>query len=344
MNPTVPLLMMISACTAEKPEIDGFRFTPSANDSADDATPSEWDTGLSWSDQQLTGPTLDDGFGSALATSATALWVGAPHGEEGVVYRVVDNTVEEALSGPGRLGATLATGPHGLLIGAPLANDGLGEVIGLDREIIVEGSGSTGLAIFGGPKNIVAHGAGWTTLDGVNGAALSRPSSVAWDGEFVGVGMARGEVALEVEDRTWSRPENTDLAGFALAAADIDGDGVAEWIVGAPGANKVHILDARDLSLRVSITHASGSFGFALATCDANGDGTTDLIIGAPSANENAGEVHLLTDPVAGTIERTWSGETPGSFLGSAITCGHGILAMGAPGGGAIDGMVWVVR
>jgi hypothetical protein len=103
---------------------------------------------------------------------------------------------------------------------------------------------------------------------------------------------AMGIAALMLIPEVVEIANPTPQAGAAFGAAvagldDVDGDGVSDVAVGAPGANRVHILSGADRSVIRTITDPDGltgkQFGFAVANVgDVNGDGVDDLGIGAP--------------------------------------------------------------
>jgi len=116
-------------------------------------------------------------------------------------------------------------------------------------------------------------------------------------------------------------PESVSDGGDALGASmvmgDLNGDGVSDVVVGAPGANgtgvdngkiyiffgRANLLASLDLAkdkADVQIMGEAGGdrFGTSLAIGDLNGDGKNDLIIGAPLADSNefpdAGKVYVV--------------------------------------------------
>ena len=80
--------------------------------------------------------------------------------------------------------------------------------------------------------------------------------------------------------------------GASLAAADLDGSGLADLIVAAPSANRVYIFFDLDESQAPASTviEGTGDFGSAIAAGDLDGDGVDELAVGAPAG---AGRVHL---------------------------------------------------
>jgi len=76
--------------------------------------------------------------------------------------------------------------------------------------------------------------------------------------------------------------------GLSLTAiGDVNADGVADLLVGAPGADKAFIISGGDQTVLHTIPDPDGltgnRFGFAVAASgDWNGDGIPDFAIGAP--------------------------------------------------------------
>lgn len=102
-----------------------------------------------------------------------------------------------------------------------------------------------------------------------------------------------------------------DALGFSVLGGDVNGDGIDDVMVGAPGATgtedprtdqgEVYIffgstdfggtLDIADAPESVRITGAEGfsRLGHAIAAGDVNGDGTDDIVLGGPFAGREPG-------------------------------------------------------
>jgi hypothetical protein len=292
---------------------------------------------------------LDDGFGSAIARGDGSIWIGAPHGDEGSVYRWTNETLTMVLSGGGRLGSHLGWTDDGLWIAAPLLNNGDGGILLVDGSVGVEGVGGTGIAITSTGGGGYAWEDGWASRDGSEGTVIGRPSALLKNSaDIMAIGMAHGPVSLVVGDRKVTRTETGDEAGFALASADLNLDGEPDWLIGAPGSNTVTALNGIDLTT-LKVWTGEGRFGHSIAVCPLHPDsqeqgipaGTVSLLVGAPMAGEH-GRVHSFTN-FTDASDTTWEGADIVTQLGSAITCGTGEFLAGAPGDAHRPGSVlWV--
>ena len=164
-------------------------------------------------------------------------------------------------------------------------------------------------------------------------------------------GPVTGAMDLIAADAEIIGENSGDYAGRAVAAAgDVDGDGLADLLIGAHGqddggkdAGAAYIvlgpasggfaLDEADARL---LGPADGGYaGYALAAAgDVNGDGHADVIVGAPydsTVGVQAGAAYLALGPFSGDetlgADAALYGEGAGDFAG-----------MDVAGGGDVDG------
>jgi hypothetical protein len=131
---------------------------------------------------------------------------------------------------------------------------------------------------------------------------------------------------------SWSRQANQQAAFFGMSVAaigDIDGDGLSDALIGAPGhagGGKAFVYtgDLGGTLGNVAWTDVggSGSFGMAVAGVgDSNGDGYADMVVGAPSYDDgskvDAGIVwkYLNTASGIGTAHSFITGDMAGSSM-----------------------------
>ena len=145
-----------------------------------------------------------------------------------------------------------------------------------------------------------------------SGGAIDLPAVAAGSGGFVIGGQCAG-----------------DLSGSSVAAAgDVNGDGLADLIVGAPasdpvagsGAGRSYVVFGRSGNAAIELSAiAAGVGGFVIngqcagdasgasvaAAGDVNGDGLADLVIGAPhgdpAARSDAGRSFVVFGKTGGT-------------------------------------------
>lgn len=139
--------------------------------------------------------------------------------------------------------------------------------------------------------------------------------------------------------------------GATLATlGDLDGDGLAEILVGAPKANigganagRVSLLNGATGALIYSVNGAPGSlFGSSIAAGkDVNSDGVADFIVGAPNdatVGTNRGRAFVMSG-ATGALIMTLNGNSNGDNFGRAVTLlrdmngdGRAEIAVSAPG------------
>lgn len=135
-------------------------------------------------------------------------------------------------------------------------------------------------------------------------------------------------------------------------AGDVDADGLADVVAGAPGADRAYVYSGRDGKRLLTLAPAAPGEGFGNAACgagDQNGDGHGDLLVGAPGSNAagaGAGRAYVLSGK-DGSQLLVLDGEAPGDAFGSIVAGARGgkggPLLVGAPGAGTGDrGRVYV--
>jgi len=178
---------------------------------------------------------------------------------------------------------------------------------------------------------------------------------------FLGAQAAGARAVSDADLRLTGLP--SDGFGASLAAADLDGDGSVEVVVGAPfhddGARSTGALFGFSGPVRTNRLYSSADFTISggdeqaqlgrspggLATGDTDGDGIAELLVGSifdDGGGNRAGAATLWFGPLTGTRSladawRTVQGEAPDDALGTAVTIGDldgdglGDLLLGAP-------------
>ena len=148
----------------------------------------------------------------------------------------------------------------------------------------------------------------------------------------------------------WGGDRPGEQAGAALAVGDLDGDGVGDLVVGAPGDLRDAALVPRVLIFfggrdglaeqpDVVLEGLRGSgFGRALAIADLSGDGRSELVVGAPGAQQDDGELVLYSGlPARREPARRLPAGPPGGLGGWSVAAadldgdGRTELISGAP-------------
>ena len=133
---------------------------------------------------------------------------------------------------------------------------------------------------------------------------------------------------------------NDAHAGYSTATEDVDGDGVVELMVGAPGFTVAHgqegsaFLFSGPVSGSMLVSDADATFpgtyayeevGTSVHLSDMNGDGLADLLVGGPgSTGSMPGGVYVMFSPITGSKSLSSSsaileGEQAGDESGIAI-------------------------
>ena len=126
--------------------------------------------------------------------------------------------------------------------------------------------------------------------------------------------------------------------GWSVSAAgDFNDDGIADWVVGAPGGATVGGVaevyyggTPPDATRDLLFSSADDQFGSAVARAgDVDGDGIGDLVVGAPGASTQAGAVFLYLGAAAPSA--SWAYAAYGSAA-------QDLLGTSAAGAGDADG------
>jgi hypothetical protein len=166
------------------------------------------------------------------------------------------------------------------------------------------------------------------------------------------VAIYPGALASGAAPSTVLRGAPGDLLGSAIAIVDLDGDGLDDLAIGAPGANDsrgaVFVILGGPLpaeidlgaaalpprTVRVGGIEVGDRLGSALATGDTDGNGQPDLIMGAEGASTvyvaAARDLMPLGNRLGVSTLKSVIGR-PGSRFGASLAALGGRIAIGAP-------------
>jgi hypothetical protein len=212
--------------------------------------------------------------------------------------------------------------------------------------------------------------AGDVNGDGLDDVVVGAPN---WTKDHTGEGAAFVYLATGADppvstSAQWAKRSNQGGAHFGFSvgtAGDVNGDGYADIVVGAPdwnGNGAVWVYEGSDTGTHsapdwhVPSTKSGAGYGFSVGTAgDVNADGYSDVIVGAPywedDANVDEGRVWVYHGSSAGlSTTHSWHAEAnnwtahmgySAGTAGDVNGDGYSDVIVGAPDYGD-GGRVWV--
>jgi len=239
------------------------------------------------------------------------------------------------------VGDLTGDGKADILVGAWGADLGGGSNTNIGYVRLYNGPDGALIAQFNGDNNQDEMGRGVAfgdvnkdgTLDLLLGAGSSTHGAIPHFGGYVrvinGANFTQILYELDAGIATTTKPEPN--FGYAVASADVNGDGYADIIVAAyrgklsasgttgPAAGYVRVFSGKtgQLLYQLNGTADRDEFGRSLAVGDFNGDGVPDIIVGAPSTAA-VGYVRVF-DGTNGQVLFQVTGDVAADLFGYAV-------------------------
>jgi predicted nucleotidyltransferase len=136
---------------------------------------------------------------------------------------------------------------------------------------------------------------------------------------------------LQSRKRFYGQSSNAH-AGAAVATGDVDDDGAADIIVGAPdenGVGSVRVYNHSGTELLQKLgTNKKAQFGKAVTSADINHAGYADIVVGAPldddadSNSKDAGSLSVISGSDGELLSAKQFGAVKKAWLGSSVALG----------------------
>ena len=296
---------------------------------------------------------------SAVASNTGGFVINGKSGETGIGSSV---SAAGDVNGDGFADLIVGTGGVGGNGGPGTSYVVFGKAVG--TTVNLSALGAAGFAITGPSTDPKVSSAGDVNGDGLADLIIGAPGT---GGSYVVFGktsttaVSLTNVSAGTGGFVINGETSGDNNGFAVSAAgDVNGDGLADLIVGAPAndpatgtdAGRSYVVYGKVGTTAVNLSDISnGVGGFAIngqtagdtsgfsvsAAGDVNGDGLADLIVGAQSASSNVGKSYVIfggqqiastVDYVGGTGDDTQTGtsvaETFAAGAGNDVLTGNG--------------------
>ncbi|MFH1469653.1 MAG: MopE-related protein, partial [Pseudomonadota bacterium] len=162
------------------------------------------------------------------------------------------------------------------------------------------------------------------------GDALESSSAENAGAAYLVLSPTSGTMSLAASDtKLVGENADDDAGGSVSSAGDVDGDGLADLLVGAPGAGTAYlVLGPASVSGGLAGAHATlvGSYaGQSVAPAgDMDADGFDDVIIGAGGTSADPGTAYLVLGPWSGArsaseADVVLTGEASGDLAGCSV-------------------------